>query len=333
MDPLTQGLLGASLPQAVGKKQHVVLAGVLGLLAGMAPDLDVFIQSETDPLLFLDFHRQFTHSLLFIPIGSFICAVVLHYLWTKKRGLWFKQTWLYCALGYSTHALLDACTSYGTQLLWPFSNQRFAWSTISVIDPVFTLPLLVLLVFGLLKRNPWYARIALLWVVVYLTLGMIQRDRAEAAGLQLAQQRQHQPLQLEAKPSFANILLWKVVYETGEKYFVDAVRLGREVKFYPGQSIAKLNLEKEYPWLKANSQQAQDIERFRWFSAGYIAQDPDDALRIFDVRYSMVPNQLNSLWSIKLSPSANEDSHVEYATHRDSTPVSRKRFVDMLLDR
>ncbi|MCG9783768.1 metal-dependent hydrolase [Vibrio brasiliensis] len=333
MDPLTQGLLGASLPQAVGKKQHVVLAGVLGLLAGMAPDLDVFIQSETDPLLFLDFHRQFTHSLLFIPIGSFICAVVLHYLWTKKRGFWFKQTWLYCALGYSTHALLDACTSYGTQLLWPFSNQRFAWSTISVIDPVFTLPLLVLLVFGLLKRNPWYARIALLWVVVYLTLGMIQRDRAEAAGLQLAQQRQHQPLQLEAKPSFANILLWKVVYETGEKYFVDAVRLGREVKFYPGQSIAKLNLEKEYPWLKANSQQAQDIERFRWFSAGYIAQDPDDALRIIDVRYSMVPNQLNSLWSIKLSPSANEDSHVEYATHRDSTPVSRKRFVDMLLDR
>jgi len=333
MDPLTQGLLGASLPQAVGKKQHFVLAGVLGLLAGMAPDLDVLIQSETDPLLFLDFHRQFTHSLLFIPIGSFICAVVLHYLWTKKRGLGFKQTWLYCALGYSTHALLDACTSYGTQLLWPFSNQRFAWSTISVIDPVFTLPLLVLLVFGLLKRNPWYARIALLWVVVYLTLGMIQRDRAEAAGLQLAQKRQHQPLQLEAKPSFANILLWKVVYETEGNYFVDAVRLGREVKFYPGQSIAKLNLERDYPWLKASSQQAQDIERFRWFSAGYIAQDPDDALRIIDVRYSMVPNQLNSLWSIKLSPSANDDSHVEYATHRESTPASRKRFVDMLSDR
>lgn len=333
MDPLTQGLLGASLPQAVGKKQHFVLAGVLGLLAGMAPDLDVLIQSETDPLLFLDFHRQFTHSLLFIPIGSFICAVVLHYLWTKKRGLWFKQTWLYCALGYSTHALLDACTSYGTQLLWPFSNQRFAWSTISVIDPVITLPLLVLLVFGLLKRNPWYARIALLWVVVYLTLGMIQRDRAEAAGLQLAQQRPHQPLRLEAKPSFANILLWKVVYETEGNYFVDAVRLGREVRFYPGQSIAKLNLERDYPWLKASSQQAQDIERFRWFSAGYIAQDPDDALRIIDVRYSMVPNQLNSLWSIKLSPSANDDSHVEYATHRDSTPASRKRFVDMLLDR
>lgn len=333
MDPLTQGLLGASLPQAVGKKQQFVLVGVLGLLAGMAPDLDVLIQSETDPLLFLDFHRQFTHSLLFIPVGSLICAMVLHPLLAKKRGLQFKQTWLYCALGYSTHALLDACTSYGTQLLWPFSNHRYAWNTISVIDPAFTLPLLVLLVFGLLKRNPWYARIALLWVMVYLTLGMIQRDRAEAAGLQLAQQRQHQPLRLEAKPSFANILLWKVVYETEGNYFVDAVRLGREVKFYQGQSIAKLNLDRDYPWLKANSQQAQDIERFRWFSAGYIAQDPDDALRIIDVRYSMVPNQLNSLWSIKLSPSAANDSHVEYATHRDSTPAARKRFVDMLLDR
>lgn len=118
MDPLTQGLLGASLPQSVSKKHNVVVAGVLGLLAGMAPDLDVLIRSSTDPLLYLEFHRQFTHSLLFIPIGSLICALVLHPLISKRRGLSFKQSWLFCALGYGTHALLDSCTSYGTQLFW-----------------------------------------------------------------------------------------------------------------------------------------------------------------------------------------------------------------------
>ncbi len=148
MDPLSQGVLGASLSQSLSRKKQIVVAGILGLLAGMSPDLDVLIRSHDDPLLFLEFHRQFTHSLFFIPIGSLICAWVLHPLIAKRRGLSFKQSWLYCTLGYSTHALLDSCTSYGTQLLWPFTNERYAWSTVSVIDPIYTLPILILVVFG-----------------------------------------------------------------------------------------------------------------------------------------------------------------------------------------
>ncbi|NAW94554.1 metal-dependent hydrolase, partial [Vibrio sp. V42_P2S4T144] len=124
MDPLTQGLLGAALPLAVSNKRNLAVVGVLGVVSGMAPDLDVLIRSSTDPLLYLEYHRQFTHSLLFIPFGSFICALLLYPLFAKKRGLSFRQSWFYCALGYSTHALLDACTSYGTQLLWPISNTR-----------------------------------------------------------------------------------------------------------------------------------------------------------------------------------------------------------------
>ncbi|WP_425609828.1 metal-dependent hydrolase [Vibrio splendidus] len=124
MDPLTQGVLGASLSQSASNKQHLVVAGVLGLLSGLAPDLDSLIKSQSDPLLALEFHRQFTHSLFFIPIGSLICALALHHLIAKRRGLSFKQSWLFCALGYGTHALLDACTTYGTQLLWPFTNAR-----------------------------------------------------------------------------------------------------------------------------------------------------------------------------------------------------------------
>ncbi|MCF7505411.1 metal-dependent hydrolase [Vibrio sp. L3-7] len=330
MDPLTQGVLGASLSQSASKKQNLVVAGVLGLLSGMAPDLDAFIRSQSDPLLALEFHRQFTHSLFFIPIGSLICALVLHHLIAKRRGLSFKQSWLFCALGYGTHALLDACTTYGTQLLWPFTNARFAWNTISIIDPIYTLPILVLLAFATLKRAPWLARVAFVWALIYPTLGMIQRDRAEAVGWQLAEERQHQPIRLEAKPSFANILVWKVVYETEHRYYVDAVRVGTSVKTYPGESIAKLNVSRDFPWIDPNSQQARDIERFRWFSNGYVAQDPMDELRIIDVRYSIVPNQLKALWSIKLSPSANADTHVKYETHRDNTPESRQIFFGML---
>ncbi|MEZ9440673.1 metal-dependent hydrolase [Vibrio atlanticus] len=330
MDPLTQGVLGASLSQSASKKQHLVVAGVLGLLSGLAPDLDALIKSQSDPLLALEFHRQFTHSLFFIPIGSLICALVLHHLIAKRRGLTFKQSWLFCALGYGTHALLDACTTYGTQLLWPLTNARFAWNTISIIDPVYTLPILVLLVFATLKRTPWLARVAFAWALIYPTLGMIQRDRAEAVGWQLAEQRQHTPIRLEAKPSFANILVWKVVYETEAHYHVDAVRVGTSVNIYPGESVAKLNVSRDLPWLDLDSEQAKDIERFRWFSNGYIAQDPTDELRIIDVRYSIVPNQLKALWSIKLSQSAYAETHIKYETHRDNTPESRQIFFDML---
>ncbi|MGL6260189.1 metal-dependent hydrolase [Vibrio sp. WXL103] len=332
MDPVTQGVLGAALPQSVSNKRHLVIAGVFGLLSGMAPDLDVFIRSSTDPLLYLEYHRQFTHSLLFIPIGSLICALVLHALIGKRYGLSFKQSWLFCALGYSTHALLDACTTYGTQLLWPLTNQRYAWNLVSVIDPMFTLPIILLLIGAIWRRNPWYARSAFFWALLYPTMGWVQKERAEAAGWQLAQQRQHQPIQLEAKPSFANILLWKVVYETEGQYHVDAVRAGISVKTYPGESIEKLDIDRDFPWLNPASQQARDIERFRWFSNGFVAQDPSNELRIIDVRYSIVPNQLKALWSIELSPAASMQSHVEYRTHRDANPEAREVFYQMLFD-
>ncbi len=73
MDPVTQGALGAALPQATTNKTRVGIAGVLGFVSGMAADLDVLIRSETDPLMFLEYHRQFTHALIFIPVGA-CCA-------------------------------------------------------------------------------------------------------------------------------------------------------------------------------------------------------------------------------------------------------------------
>ena len=77
MDVLSQAVLGASLSQSFAKdKSKQLIALVIGALAGMAPDLDVLIYSSDDPLLFLEFHRQFTHSLLFIPFGALLCALV-----------------------------------------------------------------------------------------------------------------------------------------------------------------------------------------------------------------------------------------------------------------
>ena len=153
MDPLSQGVIGAVAAQQKTTKNHFVIATILGFLSGMAADLDIFIRSSNDPLLYLEFHRQFTHSLIFIPIGGFLCAIFFYYLFLRNKDITFKQTYIYSTLGYATHGLLDSCTTYGTQLLWPFTDDRVAWNTISIIDPLFTIPLLSLIILAVIKKK------------------------------------------------------------------------------------------------------------------------------------------------------------------------------------
>jgi inner membrane protein len=282
--------------------------------------------------LFLEYHRHFTHSLLFIPVGGLICALVLHQLIGKRQNLSFKQSYLYCTIGYATHAVLDACTTYGTMLFWPFSDIRIAWNTVSVIDPLFTLPILLLVVLSAIKKNPLLARIALIWAVTYPSLGLLQHQRAIAVGHEIAKERGHNPTRLEAKPSFANILVWKTVYEHDKYFYVDAVRIGSKTKIFTGSKAAKLDTNKDFPWLDKNSQQASDIERFRWFSIDYLAIDPDNKNHIIDVRYSMVPNQISPLWSIELLPTASATEHVKYLTHRDASDDQLSLFKNILFD-
>jgi inner membrane protein len=194
MDPFTQGTLGAALPQATRHKASIAAAGALGFLSGMAADLDVLIRSPVDPLLFLEYHRQFTHALIFIPLGGLITALVLHWLLGRRWKLSFAQTALFCTLGYATHALLDTATSYGTMLLWPFSDHRFAWRIVSVIDPLFTGPLAMLVAASALKRSPAYARAGLIWAGLYLSLGALQHHAALQMGRDIAAARGHRAL-------------------------------------------------------------------------------------------------------------------------------------------
>ena len=341
MDPLTQGVIGVVAAQQVAKRQVLVVASVLGALSGMAPDLDVLISSNTDPLLALEYHRHVTHSLFFIPFGGLICALVFSIIfrrWIDSAGLNFKQVLIFCTLGYATHGFLDSCTTYGTQLLWPFSDIRVAWNTISIIDPLYTLPLLFLVTLAIVKRkklilSKQLSLCALCWVLAYTALGIIQRERVETAARQIAEARGHTPISVEAKPSFANILLWKVVYRTESRYYVDAVRASWQVTHYKGSSIAQLNVSRDFPWLDKNSQQARDVERFRWFSNDYLAVSPRFPHRIIDMRYSFIPNQVKGMWGIELTPGEDSDQHVRYVADRERDGNTFKILWNMILGR
>ncbi len=329
MDPLTQGTIGAVLPQALGKKNLGIVA-LLGFLSGMAPDLDIFIRSSTDPLLSLEYHRQFTHSIVFIPFGGLICALFLFVVFKKISPFNFKKTWLYCTLGYGTHGLIDACTSYGTLLFWPFSDMRIAWNNISIIDPLFTLPLISLIVLATIKKKNIYSKIALAWAVTYLTLGVYLHNVAINVGKEIAEQRGHIVKRIKAKPSFGNLILWKTIYESDDHFYVDATNLFFR-NIIPGESIKKLDLNKNFPWLGRESQQYKDVERFKWFSNDFLAVNPNNKNQIIDIRYSGIPNEIGGLWGVQLNPNKHNHEHVEFVSMRSASIERFKVLRDMIL--
>jgi len=330
LDPLTQGLLGASLPQSISNNKSLLIIGILGFLSGLTPDLDIFIRSNSDPLLFLEFHRQFTHSLIFIPIGGTICSLVFYFLISKRFKINFKDTWIYSTLGYSTHGILDACTSYGTLLLWPFSQTRIAWNNVSIIDPLLTIPLLILIILAIIKQKKNFSIIALVWVISYLLLGVYQKNEALKIGKIIAKNRGHDLIRIDVKPSIGNLLLWKSIYETQDKFYVDAVRVGWNPKIFNGESIDKFNTQSAFPWLMLESVQAKDIERFKWFSNGYIAINPKNKNQIIDIRYSSIPNKIGGLWGIELSERKGNKQHVKWITKRTISKNNFKILKEML---
>ena len=83
MDPITQGTFGGVFAQLLSSKKKIFSATVIGFLAGLAPDLDFLIRSSTDPLLHLEYHRQFTHSLIFVPIGALIVSLISKLIFIK----------------------------------------------------------------------------------------------------------------------------------------------------------------------------------------------------------------------------------------------------------
>ena len=328
MDPVTQGAFGAIFAQTISNKKKILVGSIVGCFAGLAPDLDIFIRSASDPLLKLEYHRQFTHSLIFIPIGALIVTFFSRLLF--KKYLSWGETYFFSFIGFATHGLLDACTSYGTQLLWPFTDERISWNYISVVDLFLTIPVILAIIFAIIMKNKYITLFGIVYILVYLTFGAYQENRAQFVGKSIANLRGHESKDLTAKPSLGNLFLWKTIYEDDGFYYVDAVRLFSKSEYCQGTKIKKLYLPNDFPELDITSQQYKDIKRFDWFSQGYLGKVIDKNI-ITDVRYSAVPNEVDGLWGIRINLDKNNFSHVDWIVNRSNYIEKSTRFFDLLL--
>ncbi|MFH0266740.1 metal-dependent hydrolase [Vibrio rumoiensis] len=328
MDPISQGVLGASAALLVSNKQYRTHAAKVGCVAGLAPDLDVLIKSSSDPLLALEFHRQFTHSLFFIPFGGLIIALLLWLI--VYRQIPFKQTFLFATIGYATHGLLDALTTYGSQLLWPFSNQRIAWDVIGIIDPLVTIPLLIAIIITCITKSKTWMVAGASFFAFYISFGALQHHRALKTIEQIAQQNKHSITRIKAMPTIGNLLVWRTIYEANDRYYVNAIRVSLlgKTKVYPGQSVAKFNINKRFPTIGHSSTQYQDIARFSWFSDDWLVMG--NPLLIGDIRYATQVNGIEPLWGIQLNPQ-QPNQHIQY---QSNTGNGKRELmpIDMMFD-
>ena len=152
-------------------------------------------------------------ALLIAPLLGLLVAALFKGLFFWKHYP-YRRLALFGMMGAITHGLIDACTSYGTLLYWPISHHRESWDIISIIDPIFTLPLVLLTVIAFIFRRPRFAQFAVALCLIYLSLGIYQRGQATQIAAQIAEERDHRPEELSVRPSLANILLWRIVYRS-----------------------------------------------------------------------------------------------------------------------
>lgn len=328
MDPISQGALGALAATSLAKAGRARWAISVGWAGGMLADADIFIRSETDPLLNIEYHRHFSHSLIFIPVGGLMCAGLLWFFLRNRIG--FRELLIYAIAGFATSGLLDACTSYGTQLLWPFSNERIAWSIISIVDPIFTGSILCLLGFCWIRCDRKWALIGGVFALFYLSTGAIQNQRATDALVELAKSRGEVETasRFTVKPSIGNLLVWRGIYEIEGDLQVDALRvspLTGEVIVYKGERIRGVVLEGLKKSLPETSVLSRDLDRFNHFSAGYLGWHPDRPDVIGDSRYAMLPQSTIPLWGIEFD-SSQADRHAPFLNFRNANPEAFKKL-------
>lgn len=285
MDSLTQAVLGGAIQGAVLGKVQGRRALLYGAVLATLPDLDVMIR-YADPVSSMTYHRGFSHS-LFVLTGLALLLTWLTLLVVRRRrpdaGYSGPRLFLGLWLVLITHPLLDAFTVYGTQLFWPLQPTPQSWAAVFIIDPLYTVPLLLGVIYAAARGMTDRARLLLggllLFSCAYLGFGLLSKNIAEQRFHAALNARQIQVTQLRAVPMPFNTLLWRVIAKTPEGDYYEGVS-GLFDEDPPEWQRQSLNLDAGRV-LEGTTLH----ERLRWFTGDWLRYDVvGDALVVSDLR-------------------------------------------------
>lgn len=288
MDSISQFVLGAAVTAAVagpilGPRKALVVGGILGTL----PDLDTFYPFD-NPIDDFVLHRSATHSL----IVHTILAPLLAFLLSRPLRLAFGVATLTIWLVWITHALLDAFTIYGTQLLWPLSAYPYGTGSLFIIDPLYTLPLL-LLTPALLWHRLWHSGLtratvaALIVSTGYMGWSLTAQNIAHNRAQQWLQSQGFGPLEVQTTPTPLNTFFWKSIVIAGDDYlnlYIPLLGSNDDISAYRHPRIDAAG---------ACALALPQTQRLTEFAGGFVkVRSLDDANEISDLRQAAVVSDL-----------------------------------------
>jgi inner membrane protein len=290
VDTITQIALGAAVGEAI-LGRHVGHRAILwGGLCGLFPDLDLLIPYD-DAVKTLIYHRSFSHSIFVLTALTplFVWLILkLHPGTRPHRRRWFVLVFL----ALITHPLLDCLTVYGTQIFWPLPTPPVMWSTIFIIDPAYSIPLIGgVLAAAVMSRTNLRGHqlntIFLALSTLYLTWGIGAKLHVHQTVEQSLARQNIAHHSILTVPTPFNTLLWRVLVMDDRGYyegFYSLLDQDRNIRFthHPSQDRLLESLAGHWP-----------VERLRWFTHGFYAVDTRDrAIVITDLRMGLEPDYI-----------------------------------------
>ena len=334
MDSLTQIVLGASVAEATLGKKIGNKAIVLGAIAGTIPDLDIVTRFFTDDLTASVIHRGFSHSLLFPFIAAPILAWIVKKIYLRYQNVsfydWLKMFFLVIV----THPLLDAQTTWGTQLFWPF-KWRIAVENIFIIDPIYTIPFLIFLILTafqdrLSKKRKLYNYLGLTISSSYLLITLSFKVIAHYKISKSLKVNNIEYKDINTRATYFNSILWSSQIELEDSYIFTYYSLFDKSPPSFTKKFPK-NHDKLEPYINEKK-----IQQLIILSNGhYILTDEDDNLIFWNLKIGQKGFDKNAspyIWSYIIEKDEDELKIKEARSFRNSRNYSEElsKFYDRL---
>ncbi|UJF23850.1 metal-dependent hydrolase [Suttonella sp. R2A3] len=268
MDSVTQAVLGASIQGTSLGKYQGRKAYLYGAALATVPDLDVFIR-YANPITAMTTHRGFSHSIFVLTtFAALLSWLIDKYRPAAQRGYSQQRLFITLWLVLVTHPILDSFTVYGTQLFWPLERTPESWSSVFIIDPIFTLPLLLATLLGLLfgyrRRVNQLAWFALCFTCAYLAFSLVAKQISENRARATFAAHDITLTRLKSIPMPLTTLLWRVLaeddqnrrYELVSGLLDDHPPQWREMAYHRA--------------LNAKMADNPNYQRLSWFSDGWV---------------------------------------------------------------
>ena len=288
MDSITQAALGATVAGISAGKQTSKKVLLWGAVAGTLPDLDIIHSFFTDDVSRLVSHRGVTHSFIVVPFAAYLFSRL--FVWLAPRTALSAKQWFWLFFWcFTTHIILDLVTVYGTQIFYPFTRYPYALSSLFIIDPFYTIPLIGGLAYFALSKTPAghrrrvlisIAALTSLYIMTAIVFKTYASHRFEAA----LDRQEINYRQFNTLNSPFNILVWRAVVMTEDanlNAWYSILSPNKPIVF--NQTVAYSEREK----LNAFATPGSDLARLISFSKGFYRYEEDtEGIRWVDLRFA-----------------------------------------------